>query len=161
MLDSNRSVEVPRRHITRDHAVLDFFRPRARLFICHQRHGRYSSWMVTLLTLGLKNRGYVLGERYWRLGRIRGDRRVREHQESTETQHARCNSLPHRTLELGIDHDRLLSLSDVLLPIWARLTRNGFLASLSPTLYLFEESSVIFFLWPSATYRLDISFDKN
>src|SRR5260370_30003112 len=145
MLDSNRSVEVPRRHITGDHAVLNFFRPRARLFICHQRHGRDRSWMVTLLTLCLKNWGDVLGERHRRLGRICGDRRVWEHQESTETQHARSNPLPHRTLELGIDHDRLLSLADVLLPIWARLTRNGFLAPSVPTLYPFEASSVIFF----------------
>src|SRR6266404_6180540 len=117
MLDSNRSVEVPRRHITRDHAILDFFRPRARLFIRHQRHGRYSSWMVTLLTLGLKNRGDVLGERHRLVGRTCGDRREREHQASTETQHAPSNYLPHRTPELGIDHDLLLSLVGVIPPI--------------------------------------------
>src|SRR3984893_14116886 len=32
-LDSYRSIHVPRRHITGGHAVLDFFRPRERLFI--------------------------------------------------------------------------------------------------------------------------------
>jgi hypothetical protein len=73
--------------------------------------------MVTLLTLCLKNRGDILGERHRLVGRTCGDRRVREHQESTETQHARSNSLPHRTLKFGVDHDLLLSLAGVIRPI--------------------------------------------
>jgi hypothetical protein len=73
--------------------------------------------MVTLLTLCLKNRGDILGERHRLVGRTSGDRRVWEHQESSETQHARSNSnsQPHRTLELVIIHDLLLSLVGVLL----------------------------------------------
>src|ERR1700676_80895 len=91
--------------------------------------------MVTLLALRLKNRGDVLGERHWLVGRTCGDRWVGEHQESTETEHDRSDPRPHRTLELGIDHDMLLSLVGRLLPIYAILAWIFSLSSQVPPLY--------------------------
>jgi len=72
LLDADAAVDVPGRHLARIHARLDGLGPRARLLKRHQRHRRNRSRLMTGLTLGLKDRRHVLGERSC-LGLLAGD----------------------------------------------------------------------------------------
>ncbi len=66
MLDADRPVDVPRRHLPRRHARLDGACPRARLFVGDERHRRDRVRPMTRLTFLLEDRRDVLGERHRR-----------------------------------------------------------------------------------------------
>src|SRR5215471_20611896 len=72
MLDANRLIEMPRRHVAGDHALADSLRPRARLFVGDQRHRRRGAGMVALLALLLEHRRDIFGEGGRGLRQVRG-----------------------------------------------------------------------------------------
>ena len=75
---------MPRRHVARDHALPDGFRPRTGLFVSDQRHGRRGPFAVTLLALFLQNRGDVSGEGNARRARILRKREVWDQQQGRD-----------------------------------------------------------------------------
>jgi hypothetical protein len=74
LLNADVLVDVPRRHLARHHACLDRLRPRPRLLIGGERHGRHRVGPVARLALGLENRRDVLceGRRFRRVRRAGG-----------------------------------------------------------------------------------------
>ena len=82
-LDADASVDMPRRHLTRGHAVFHRPRPRARVFKRDQRHRRDRIRLMALLTLRLKNRRDVLGKGH-RSGRVGRQRRRSERKTDPE-----------------------------------------------------------------------------
>ena len=65
LLHADGFVDVPRRHLARDHALPDRFRPRARFVVGHERHRGHGAFAVAVLALLLQNRGDVFSERDW------------------------------------------------------------------------------------------------
>src|SRR5438034_11021092 len=63
-MNSNVRINVPGRHVSQHHVLLDGSGPRPHLFICQQRHGRNGVRPVTVLTGTLQDRRYVFGERH-------------------------------------------------------------------------------------------------
>ena len=62
VLHSNVPINEPRRHFPSGDSLLDRPRPRTRLFVSHQRHGRNRAHMVTILAMLLEDRRNVLRE---------------------------------------------------------------------------------------------------
>src|SRR5205814_5778737 len=88
LLDADRLVDVPRRHLSRRHALLDRPRPRTRLFVSKERHRRNRSRTMTVLTFCLEDRGNVLCERRAACS-LYVDSSGREHEACREREHAR------------------------------------------------------------------------
>src|SRR5260370_28149015 len=61
LLYADAAVDVPRRHLTRRHTVLDGACPGAHLLVVDERHRRDRGWLMALLTFLLQNRGDILG----------------------------------------------------------------------------------------------------
>src|SRR6202035_2475725 len=61
-LYADAAVDVPRRHLTRRHTLLDGGRPGTHFLIGDERHRRDRVRLMALLTVLLQNRGDVLGK---------------------------------------------------------------------------------------------------
>ena len=64
LVNAHRHIDMPRRHLARDHALADGFRPGPGFFIGHQRHRRHGSGAMALLAFFLQDGRDVLGERH-------------------------------------------------------------------------------------------------
>ena len=74
LLNADRLVQVPGRHVAGHHPLLDGFGPRPGFFVGDQRHGRHRSVAMAVLAFFLKDRRDVFGERWRGVGEGRPER---------------------------------------------------------------------------------------
>ena len=107
LLDADRLVEMPRRHLARGHARPDRARPRPRVVVGDQRHRADAARAMAHLTLVLEDRRDVLAERHLGARGALCARRIRRRYGEASCEGPDANHLPKTEPR----HDRLLSPS--------------------------------------------------